>query len=96
MNVVCLISDLFTASKDKSLQAVDMNTGGVAHSIKKAHKYVSIQVHTCMTTCHFPSLYKQISIKKPPLGICQVATLVILKTCCFVFLMNKEEDILIG
>lgn len=28
---------LFTASKDKSLQAVDMNTGGVAHSIQKAH-----------------------------------------------------------
>lgn len=28
---------LFTASKDKSLQAVDMNTGGIAHSVKKAH-----------------------------------------------------------
>ncbi|CAH3028420.1 unnamed protein product [Porites evermanni] len=29
---------LFTASKDKSLQAVDMNTGGVAHAVNKAHK----------------------------------------------------------
>ena len=33
-----VILDLFTASKDKSLQAVDMNTGGVAHAINKAHK----------------------------------------------------------
>lgn len=34
------MSDLFTASKDKSLQAVDMNSGAVAHAINKAHKYV--------------------------------------------------------
>ena len=36
----CIVSDLFTASKDKSLQAVDMNSGAVAHAINKAHKYV--------------------------------------------------------
>ena len=41
----CGISDLFTASKDKSLQAVDMNTGGVAHAVNKAHKY------GCFDTC---------------------------------------------
>ena len=40
----CGISDLFTASKDKSLQAVDMNTGGVAHAVNKAHKYGCLQV----------------------------------------------------
>lgn len=44
--------DLFTASKDKSLQAVDMNTGGIAHSVKKAHKYVklmfSVKEHLCL------------------------------------------------
>ncbi|EDO47048.1 predicted protein [Nematostella vectensis] len=28
---------LFTASKDKSLQAIDMNSGSIAHAIKKAH-----------------------------------------------------------
>jgi len=38
------ISDLFTASKDKSLQAVDMNTGGVAHAVNKAHKYGCLHV----------------------------------------------------
>ena len=32
--------DLFTASKDKSVQAVDMNSGAVAHAINKAHRYV--------------------------------------------------------
>ena len=40
----CGISDLFTASKDKSLQAVDMNTGGVAHAVNKAHKYGCLHV----------------------------------------------------
>ena len=30
--------DLMSASKDKSLQAVDMNTGGISHVIKKAHE----------------------------------------------------------
>ena len=42
MNVFffCIVSDLFTASKDKSLQAVDMNSGAVAHAVNKAHKYV--------------------------------------------------------
>ena len=44
------ILDLFTASKDKSLQAVDMNTGGVAHAIKKAHKYVSFSFHVFSLT----------------------------------------------
>lgn len=33
-----LYVDLYTGSKDKSLQAVDMNSGAVAHSIVKAHK----------------------------------------------------------
>lgn len=33
-----LYVDLYSGSKDKSLQAVDMNSGAVAHSIVKAHK----------------------------------------------------------
>jgi len=41
MSFFCIVStDLFTASKDKSVQAVDMNSGAVAHAINKAHKYV--------------------------------------------------------
>ena len=35
--------DLMTASKDKSVQAVDMNTGSVCRAIKKAHEYVDCQ-----------------------------------------------------
>ena len=33
---------LFTVSKDKSLQMVDMNAGTVAQKIKKAHEFVTI------------------------------------------------------
>ena len=32
--------ELFTASKDKSIQIVDLNTGVVKHKISKAHEYV--------------------------------------------------------
>ena len=35
--------DLMTVSKDKSVQAVDMNTGSVCRAIKKAHEYVDCQ-----------------------------------------------------